>query len=279
VTLRAEALCIDIGRHRIVEDVHLDITPGQLTVVVGANGAGKSTLLRALAGELSPSRGSVTMDGVVLGRWSRAALARVRAVLRQSSDVAFPMSCLDVALLGRLPHNDGFDTLGDHAIVRATLRSTGVGHLAERSYASLSGGEKQRVQLARALAQVFEPREAAGRYLLLDEPTSALDLAHQHVCLRLARRAAARGVGVAAVLHDLTLAARYADRVAVLQRGRVAACGEPQAVLTPDLVARVFGVTSRVMVHPRSRRPILVLGRPLPRPRSRNRGVDRAPRS
>jgi len=268
--LRAEALRVDRGGRSIVHDLHLDVVPGELVVVCGGNGAGKSTLLRALAGELRPSGGRVTLGGRDLASWSPGELARVRAVLRQSTDVAFPMTCLEVVLLGRLPHNGGVETPGDHAIAMATLRSNGASHLAERYYASLSGGEKQRVQIARTLAQIFAADSDGSRYLLLDEPTAGLDLAHQHACLKLARRAAARGVGVVAVLHDLALAARYADRVVVLERGRMMASGTAEAVLTPELVGDVFGVASRMVGKRRSAIPRLLLGGPLRKRRSRN---------
>lgn len=188
-----------------------------------------------------------------LAAWSPRALARRRAVLPQASELAFGFSVLEVVLLGRSPHAGTSTREVDLAIAEACLAEAEVGHLAGRVYTTLSGGERQRVQFARVLAQIgfSSPAEGqAGRYLLLDEPTASLDPAHQHATLRTARRAAERGIGVLAILHDLNLAAMYADRLAVLSRGALAAEGAPSAVLTETLVRDVFDLAVHVALHP-----------------------------
>lgn len=276
MTLAATNVGVSIAEAEILMGATIEVVPGAVTALVGPNGSGKSTLLRTLAGELSPARGSVTMDGRALVERSTVERARRRAVLGQNLEIAFPLTAIEVAMLGRLPHSRGAETLDDYVIVRSALRSTGVSHLAERCYASLSGGEKQRVQLARALAQVWE-NDREPRYLLLDEPTASLDLVHQHVCLRLARRAAARGAGVLVVLHDLSLAVHYADRIVVLRGGRTVATGAPTEVLTPRLLREVFGVVARLALHPRSRRPFLLFERALIE-KARSGAARRSPR-
>jgi iron complex transport system ATP-binding protein len=173
-------------------------------------------------------------------------------VLPQQSELAFGFHVLEVVLLGRSPHAGTSSRQDDLAVAGTCLEEAGVAQLAERIYTTLSGGERQRVQLARALAQIGfpEPAAAGDRFLLLDEPTASLDPAHQHATLRTARRAAARGMGVLAILHDLNLAAMYADRLVVLHHGGLAAEGRPGEVLTPALVERVFDLPVTVTPHP-----------------------------
>jgi iron complex transport system ATP-binding protein len=263
VALSARAVSVELGGRRVLDDVHVDVAPGCVVVVAGGNGAGKSTLLRTLSGELAPTRGSVVLDERDLAAWPAGEIARRRAVLRQRTEASPTMTAVEVVMLGRLPHNGGVDAARDHAIAGRAMRRTGVDALAARRYATLSGGEKQRVQLARVLTQILEPASDRPRYLLLDEPTSGLDLAHQHLCLRIARRLARQGAGVLAVLHDLSLAARYADQVVLLRAGRIAATGPTGVALTARNVEEVFGVRAHASIHPASGRLRLRLGAPL----------------
>jgi iron complex transport system ATP-binding protein len=168
-----------------------------------------------------------------------------------------------VALMGRLPHLKGAESARDYEIAHAALEAVEAEHLAERLYTTLSGGEKQRVQLARVLAQIWEARHDetdtdGARFLLLDEPTSNLDLAHQHSTLGVARRFAREGVGVLVILHDLNLAAQYADRILMLNDGRIAHAGSPREVLTRDAIHEVFGVEAIVTRHPSADCPLVV---------------------
>jgi len=256
VTVRA-------GRATLLDGLSLHVAPGEVVAVVGANGAGKTTALRVLAGERRPDGGRATLGAGDaardLGALAPDALARRRAVLPQRATLAFDFAVLDVVLLGRMPHAAG--RAADHASAARAMERADVAHLAERRYGTLSGGEQQRVHLARALAQLDAPaHDVAGdaRYLLLDEPTSALDLAHQHTVLEVARREAEAGAGVLAVLHDLNHAAQYADRVAVLAGGRLVACGPPREVLTPAVVRCAFGITVMVTDHPCLACPLVV---------------------
>jgi iron complex transport system ATP-binding protein len=254
--LRADDIGITYGRAEVLRGVSLAVAPGEVVAVLGPNGAGKSTLLAVLAGTLRPHRGEAVLEGRALAGWHPRALALRRAVLPQHSELAFGFDVLEVVLLGRSPHAGTASRREDLAIAEACLAEAEVAQLAGRDYTTLSGGERQRVQLARVLAQVGFgvgfPRggEGEARYLLLDEPTASLDPAHQHATLRTARRVAAEGVGVLAILHDLNLAAMYADRLVVLSRGEVAAAGAAEAVLTEDLVRDVFELPVHVTRHP-----------------------------
>lgn len=220
---------------------------GQVSAILGPNGAGKSTLMSVLTGQRQPGGGQVRLAGQALVGYSPQDLARVRACVAQETQVAFEFTVREVVELGRYPHR-GQPARHEAAIAVQAMQTTAVEHLADRPLNTLSGGEKARVHLARALAQVWEPVTgiAGGgstRWLLLDEPTAALDLQHQHRMLQLARDwARQQGVGVVAVLHDLNLALRYSDRCVVLQGGRLVASGVTDEVLTPACIHRVWGV-------------------------------------
>jgi iron complex transport system ATP-binding protein len=237
--LQAEAIEVRAGAKSLIRDVSIDLAPGEFLAVIGPNGAGKSTLLGSLSGDRAVSRGRVLLDGHSIDKWRKRALAHRRAVLPQHSSVAFDFTARQVVRLGLLAHRGWLSESRKQAIVEQALAETEALAFADRSYTVLSGGERQRVQLARVLAQC-DADPSAKPFLLLDEPIAGLDLAHQHVALASARRRARRGMGVLAVLHDLTMAARYADRVAILENGRLAALGPVDSVLEPTALSRIF---------------------------------------
>jgi iron complex transport system ATP-binding protein len=228
----------------LLDGVDVAIAAGEVVGVVGPNGAGKSTLLRALAGEIRPHEGTVAIGGVAIDALSPRALARRRAVVAQHDEARVACTALDLVLLGRFPHPGLGDAPDDRAAAWRALALAGAAPFAERVVATLSGGERQRVRLARALAQigVDDPGEVEERWLLLDEPLAGLDLAQESAMARRIRAVAARGIGVALVVHDLNLAAAVCDRVVVLREGRVVAAGAPGEALSIDVVARAFGV-------------------------------------
>lgn len=237
-------LSVSIGGTRILDAVNMQVNRGQMLAVVGPNGAGKSTLLAALAGDhiqrgVSGGNSAVFLDGRPLAAYSAAELARKRAVLRQSTPMAFPFTVLDVVKMGRAPWRRHSSAADDELIIAEEMVRVDVLRFAERRFPSLSGGERARVSLARVLAQRTE-------VLLLDEPTAALDLNYQEQVLAVARRCARRGAGVVVVLHDLSAAASYADAIVLLSCGRVRAFGPPAEVLTADTLTDVYGHPIRV---------------------------------
>ena len=254
--LAARNLHVRVGTSRLLTDVSLTVASGEVVAVVGPNGAGKSTLLKVLCGDVVPVRGEVALNGRRLQAWQRRERARVMAVLPQESTLAFPFTVLEVVLMGRTPHESGGRR--DQTIARAALEAAGMGAFEQRIYPTLSGGERQRVHVARVLAQVWEAPDDGPRYLLLDEPTASLDLAYQHHTLDTFRQFAAKGAGVLAVLHDLNLAAQFADRIVVLRDGHQLACGCPHAVLTPGIIQAAFAVSATVMPHPSRACPLVV---------------------
>lgn len=256
--IEARDVSVSVGQKPLLEGVSLELKAGEVVAVVGPNGAGKSTLRRALCGDVELAGGSVKMNARALAELTPVERARVRAVMPQESSLNFPFTVLEVALMGRLPHLKGAEGKRDYEIASETLEAVEARHLSERLYPTLSSGEKQRVQLARVLAQIWEPCAHGDRHLLLDEPTSNLDLAHQHSTLAVVRRLAAKGVGALVILHDLNLAAQYSDRVLMLKGGRVAHAGRPRDVLTPAAIYEVFGVEAVVADHPSAGFPLVV---------------------
>ncbi len=244
MTLAVQSVSVRIGSATLLHDVSLVAQPGEVLGLLGPNGAGKSTLLSVLAGDRKPDTGSVTLHGRAPGAWPTEALARVRAVMTQSASVAFDFTVHEVVALARMPHAGRTSAADDRRIIAAALALADVAHLAGRLYPSLSGGERQRVQAARALAQVWTATDDAPcRFLMLDEPTASLDLRHQHALLEAIRRFVSSGVGGIVVLHDINLAAAYCDRVALLDRGRLVACGPTRQTLAPERLAEIYGVS------------------------------------
>lgn len=243
VGIVADRLGVMRGPQRVLHDVSLAWQPGTLVGVLGPNGAGKSTLVRALLG-LLPHSGDVAIDGVPRSTLSRAQIARRIAYLPQGQTLHWPVTVERLVALGRLPHLAPFSRLSpaDRAAVTTAMARADVAHLSTRSATDLSGGERARVLLARALAV-----EAPA--LIADEPLASLDPAHQIEGMELLRAQADDGGLVVAVLHDLTLAARFCDRVLVLAGGAVAADGPPREVLTPALLAQVYGITAHTGDH------------------------------
>ena len=236
VILQAQNVSVRLGGALIVEGADLALRAGELTALVGPNGAGKTTLVRALAG-LIPSEGTITINGRALASLPPRERARHIAYLPQGNVFHWPLSVANVVALGRHPHTDPFSRVSadDRAAVARALAVTETETFMERSITTLSGGERARVALARALAT------QAG-VLLADEPTVSLDPRHQLVVMNLLREAARAGGAVLAVVHDLTLAARFADRVVVMDKGRIVADASPDQALTAARIATVFGV-------------------------------------
>lgn len=237
------------GNALLLDGIEASLPQGELTVVIGPNGAGKSTLLQCMARGIEPTQGELLFAGAPLAGFSWRDLARQRAVLSQQIDLPFPQNAVDVVQLARISH--GSSPHDDRAIVEHALRRAGVFHLAARDIQTLSGGERQRVHIARVLAQLWESIEASlPALLLLDEPVSALDLLHQRELLSLLRTLTARGLTVCCVLHDLNLAALYADSIWVMRQGRLHARGSRDEIVQADLLSAIYGVELLTLPHP-----------------------------
>ncbi|MEE6272323.1 ABC transporter ATP-binding protein [Georgenia wangjunii] len=264
-TLRTEHLDLAYDGDLVVRDLDLEVPAGALTVIVGANGCGKSTLLRGIARLLRPRAGTVLLDGKAVHSMPAKEVARLVGILPQTSTAPEGITVADLVGRGRYPHQGWFRqwTSADDAVVRGALEATSTLEFAARRVEELSGGQRQRVWIAMALAQ--DPD-----VLLLDEPTTFLDVAHQLDVLDLLHEQnRARGTTVVMVLHDLNMAARYADHLVVMAQGRVVARGTPWDVLTPDLVAEAFGLSAQVIADPVSGSPMVIpvgrtAGRPAP---------------
>jgi len=256
--LEAAGICVDANGRRLVDDVSLRVAPGRFLALVGPNGAGKSTLLRALSGERILTKGRIHLNGTSLSHWSTRQLAQMRAVLPQVSNLTFAFRVYEVVLMGRTPHVGKKERQLDYRVAEQALAEVSMTEFSQRIFTTLSGGEQQRVQMARVLAQVWEESPWGSRYMLLDEPTNNLDIAHQHELLRAARRLAEQGAGVLAILHDLNLAAQYADRIVFLNKGQILSAGSPKEVLTPERIEYAFAVPVSVIQHPTAACPLVV---------------------
>ena len=256
MSLSVSNLGLRIGQKQLLSGIDFSLANDEVVAVLGPNGAGKSTLFKVLSAEHRHYSGAIELHGRHLQQWKGGDVAKIMGVLPQSSALAFPFSVSEVVNLGRLPHSTG--RVVDRQIVQQAMEQVDVVHLANALYPSLSGGEKQRVQLARVLAQIWQTSDLGERFLLLDEPTSALDLSHQHQTLKLARNLAGQGVGVLAILHDLNLAAQYADRIILLSQGLCVAQGCVKKVLTPQQIESLYGIKVTVMAHPENDYPMVV---------------------
>jgi iron complex transport system ATP-binding protein len=250
--LAARQVTVRRGHRTVLTDVNVAVRAGELLALVGPNGAGKSTLLAALVGEVDVASGQITVDGWPLPAWRPVELARRRALLPQRNTVAFGFTVREVVAMGRWPWLGTELSTQDDEVVGGTLRDVGVEAAADRSFHELSGGEQARVALARVLAQ-------RTGILLLDEPTAALDIRHQELVMALAAKRAREGSAVVVVMHDLGLAAAYADRVVLLNEGSVVGDGPPAQVLTAIALSEVYQhpirtatdpVSGAVLVHP-----------------------------
>ncbi len=242
VVVAAHDVTVIRGGRKLLDQVSLDLRAGEVLALLGPNGAGKSTLMSLLSGDVTPDEGHVDFLGRPIDKWSLSDLSRRRSVLLQDNQIMFPFTVHQVVEMGRAPWRRTPLEDEDNEAISEALTAADIGHLGNRRVPSLSGGERARVGFARVIA---------GRtgVLMLDEPTAALDLGHQEAILQLTRARAVQGDAVLVVLHDLNLAAAYADRVALLQRGRVVACDTPREVLTAERVSEVYQTPVEVIEH------------------------------
>lgn len=251
IAIRAYGLGVVIDGIQILRDIDLDVRYGEILALVGPNGAGKSTLLGALAGDSRVTAGVVHYGDRSVNELRPLELARLRSVLTQENQVSFPFKVRDVVEMGRSPWQRAAEREDDGSAVAAALLRADVLHLADRRYTTLSGGEKARVSLARVLAQ-------RTGIVFLDEPTAALDLKHQEDVMKNARHMAQAGAAVVVVLHELSLAGAYADRIAIVSRGALRQVGTPDEVLTRELISEVYGLDVEVLHQATTGRPVVL---------------------
>lgn len=246
-----------VGKKEILNGITTQFEPGLFHVIVGPNGSGKSTFLKVFSGDQQPQQGKVLYDGTDAFTIDKAELARRRAVMSQQPELHFPLSVAEIVMFGRYPHFRFKPSKKDASICLTAMQFMEIDNLAERDYLTLSGGEKQRVQFARVLAQIWEAHKIDQKYLYLDEANSHLDLKHQHLLLQMAKDFCSREVTVIAILHDLNLAIRYADRILFMQQGRIVHDIRKIESITPEIIREVFEVDSKIM-YTDSQMPVLV---------------------
>lgn len=252
--LNITGLSLSIGHKRVLDNIDMSFKAGQVTALLGPNGAGKSSLLKALCQEVIPHAGEIQLNQRPLRVWQRAELAKSLAVLPQHASLTFPFSVTEVVAMGLYPLT--INRVEGDKLIEQQLAAVELTHLANRSYPTLSGGEKQRVQLARVLTQLQQSPFAP--ILLLDEPTSALDLAQQHNVLQLVHNLAhEQGYTVVVVLHDLNQAARYADYLLVLKQGQLVAQGTAAQALSAQTIRHVWGYDARLVTSPDGGHPLI----------------------
>ncbi len=241
-----------------LHNVSCKINPGCLTVVIGPNGSGKSSLIKVLAGSIAPDAGKVLLNGRGLAEWSPLQLARLRAVLAQQALLDFPFQVKEVVALGRSPYRSAAEK--DARLVDESLRLFDLLEFSNRLYTTLSGGEQQRVQLARVWVQLSGGDSSEPHYLLLDEPTSALDLRHQRQLMELLRQSVRdKRMAVVLVLHDLNMAALYADRLLLLKQGKVIASGKPEQVLRREFLESAYQLEVDLLPYRASGRQVVLI--------------------
>ena len=239
--LEAKNLTYHVEGKKLLDNVSVQFQPGKINLIIGPNGAGKSTLVKILCGQLKPTQGEVLYNGETIQNFSIAELARLRAVLSQNVELAFPLTVAEVVMMGRYPHFSGGPTDQDVAACEEAMRFFDVWEMAGRNYLTLSGGEKQRTHFARVTAQIWYSPTSGCRYLILDEPLTFLDVYYQFDFMhKLQELVAQPDLVVTGVVHDLNLAGKFAEHLVMLHEGKVLASGSRESVLTPENIRRVY---------------------------------------
>lgn len=256
--LEAKDIHYTIGRKQILNGISAGFAPGSFNMILGPNGSGKSTFLKIFSGEITTYQGTVLYGNRHINSYRKAELATFRAVMSQQPDLGFPLSVEEVVMMGRYPHFTFNPSGNDERICREVMERMQLQGFSERNYLTLSGGEKQRVQYARVLAQVWEKPAGGCRYLFLDEPLTSLDVNFQQEFLEVAREFLKSDTVLVAVMHDINLAAQYGDQLFFLKEGRLIRQGAPQEILREDLLEEVFAVKTHIITHPVTNMPVVV---------------------
>lgn len=253
--IEAENITYRVGQKKLLDGVSFSVKPGELLAILGANGAGKSTLLKLLCKEYNCTGGVIRIRNKPIGGYQAGELARFRSVLAQNTTLSVSFQVHELVMMGRYPHFDAHPREKDRQIVEKAMEETGISGFRDRSYQTLSGGEQQRVQLARVLAQIYDQ---PGGILFLDEPTNGLDLLYQQQIMQLSRNLADRGYCVVSILHDINFASRYADKVLILKQGKIVAFGDPSEVVTCENIHQAFNIHVRLFNDEEFRCPLVI---------------------
>lgn len=257
--LSAKNLSVHINNICLLNNVSLEVERGELLSIIGPNGAGKTTLINALMGDVQKAcrvEGSVLFCGHNIAQLPLAKRAKQIAFLPQINLLSFPFKVEEVVGLARTPHSSG-KTI-DEAIIDEALKALDIFHLKDRLYTQLSGGEKQRVQLARVMAQIWREEERGKRLLFLDEPTASLDLGHQQQLMTIIRNFSNQGVAIVMIVHDINVAINYSDTLLALSDGEVVALGSPEKIITKQLLKNLYNLDVEINTHPISSRPMII---------------------
>jgi iron complex transport system ATP-binding protein len=256
--LRTENISYSIGKKTILHGVSAEFHPGEFNMILGPNGSGKSSFLKIFSGEIHANAGNVFYAGKQIRAIKTDELAKYRAVMSQQPELSFPLTVDEVVMMGRYPHFNFNPNKKDESICGEVMQRMNLQSFSDRNYLTLSGGEKQRVQFARVLAQVWEQPHEGYRYLFLDEPLASLDIKYQQEFLQLACEFAKTGTVLIAVLHDINLAIQFADKLFFFKDGQLVSQGRPKDILTEELIANVFGVKTTIINNPVSGSPLVV---------------------
>ena len=256
--LKVQNIHFRISPSLALTDISFNAQPGELVAILGANGAGKSTLLKIITGSVKMNSGNVFVKELPITYWQSKDLAKFTAVMQQQNQLHLPFTVFEVVMMGRYPHFKTKETQNDEAIVEEVLVKTGIQKLRNRNYLTLSGGEQQRVHLARVLAQISGNKNEEPRYLFMDEPSNNLDIRHQHGALNIAKEFAQEGNCVIAVLHDLNLALQYADKIALLKNGMMKGFGTCADIMTDESISDVYDLPLSIFHPPAGRHPMVM---------------------
>ncbi len=256
--LKTTGISYTIAKQQILKNISVEFMPGEFAMILGPNGSGKSSFLKIFSGEISQYSGTVLYNHLSLKNIPKEALAKYRAVMSQQPELSFPLTVEEVVMMGRYPHFNFSPNKRDFVICDEVINLMKLHAFKERNYMTLSGGEKQRVQYARVLAQVWEKPAEGCRYLFLDEPLNNLDIKYQQEFLQIAQKLKDANTVLIAVMHDINLAVQHADTLVILKEGRLFAKGKPGEILTASLIENVFGVHSTIINNPVTNNPLVV---------------------
>jgi len=256
--LKTENISFSVGKKQILKNVSASFLPGEFNMILGPNGSGKSSFLKIFSGEINRFQGTVLYDNKKIKELRKEELAKKRAVMSQQADLGFPLLVEEVVMMGRYPHFTFNPNKKDVTICNEVIERMNLVEFKERNYLTLSGGEKQRVQFARVLAQVWEKPADGYRYLFLDEPLNSLDISYQHEFLQAAVELIKDHTVLIAVMHDINLAAHYADNLFFLKEGEMTVHGRPKDILTENIIEKVFNVKTKVIENPVTGKPLVI---------------------